>query len=146
MLWVEPPRPQLDLSWILLVSWLQTEASGSLGGGRQPTLGETQAPTHPPACSRNANEAKNKSSTSERLSHRQPVGRCRQLRAPGRAHASRRPAAPCVCTHVLGWHQGQIQPATGPSGHPWGHLPSPHGQASATTGGPAAFIQLTSNY
>ena len=61
----------------------------------------------PTACSRNANEAKNKCSTSKRLSHRQSVGRCQRHGAPGGAYASRRLAAPRVCTHVPGWRQAQ---------------------------------------
>lgn len=61
----------------------------------------------PTACSRNANEAKNKCSTSKRLSHRQSVGRCQQLGAPGGAYTSWRLAAPRMCPHVPGWHQAQ---------------------------------------
>lgn len=58
----ELSRPWLDLSWTWLISWLPSEASSSLGRGRHSALGETRVPTHPPASSRNANEAKNKCS------------------------------------------------------------------------------------
>lgn len=79
-----------------LGSRLKPVAAG-LEGGRQ-CWGEG---TYPPAArSRNANEAKNKCSTSKLLSHRQSVGRCRPLGAPGGAHVSLRAAAPRVCTHM----------------------------------------------
>ena len=77
----------------------------------------------PAACSRNANEAKNKCSTSERLSHRQPVGRCQRHGAPAAAYTSRGLAAPRVCTHVPGWHRHSHRP-------PW-----PSAKAQATTPG-----------
>lgn len=76
--------------------WREAASAGGDPGAYSPT-----------ACSRNANEAKNKRSTSKRLSHRQPVGRCQRHGAPGGAYASWCLAAPHVCTHVPGWRQAQ---------------------------------------
>ena len=56
------------------------------------------------------------------------------------------PGSP-TCVHTCARAAPGTDTATGPSGHPWGHMPPPYGQASATAGGPAATcIQLAGSY